>query len=38
MNCENCKLRKYYANVFDIHFDEKDCPVKCMFKKEGANQ
>lgn len=25
----DCEIGKYYAKVFDIHFDCKDCPVKC---------
>ena len=28
MKCENCKLRKYYATIWDMHFDELDCPFK----------
>lgn len=33
MDCENCKLRKYYARTWDIHFDYLDCPYKekCKF-------
>lgn len=26
--CKNCKLRKYYAKVFDVHFDYRDCPFR----------
>ena len=28
MNCKNCRLRKYFAKVWDIHFDYIDCPYK----------
>lgn len=32
MTCKDCPIRKYYAKVFDIHFDYKDCPCKCEKK------
>ena len=31
MNCKDCEIRKYYAKMFDIHFDDKDCPCKCPY-------
>lgn len=37
MTCDDCELRKYYARVFDIHFDEKDCICKCPYRKRGNN-
>lgn len=33
MTCEDCPIRKYYAKVFDIHFDEKDCICECPYEK-----
>lgn len=35
MNCKDCELRKYYARVFDMHFDYMDCPFKCVKGGEG---
>ena len=37
MDCENCKLREYYARVWDIHFDYLDCPfdyLDCPYKEK----
>ena len=32
--CKNCKARKSCAKVFDMHFDNKDCPFsKCEIRK-----
>ena len=32
--CENCKVRKWFVNMFDVHFDGIDCPCKCDQKTE----
>lgn len=29
--CEKCEIRKFYAKVFDIHFDHIDCFYECPF-------
>ena len=26
--CDTCTVREVYAKVFDMHFDERDCPYK----------
>lgn len=36
MDCENCKLREYYARIWDIHFDYLDCPYKEKCKYSEA--
>mgnify|MGYP003323770263 CR=1 FL=1 len=38
MTCRNCPIRKYYAKMFDIHFDEKDCGLKCPEKEGEKNE
>lgn len=30
--CHRCKRRKYFARVYDAHFDWRDCPLKCHKK------
>lgn len=28
--CDNCKVKKFYAKRFDLHwFGEDDCPYEC---------
>lgn len=41
--CLKCKRRKYFARVFDIQFDWKNCTLKCNKKcadrlKENCNK
>lgn len=38
MNCKDCAFRKWYAIVFDIHFDYKDCPRSENCAKGGDDQ
>lgn len=38
MNCKDCELRKYYAKAFDIHFDKKDCGLKCPVTEGGKDE
>ena len=33
MICKDCPIRQYYAKMFDIHFDEKNCIYKCPYKE-----
>lgn len=35
MECEHCPIKKYYAKMFDIHFDEKDCICECPYKERS---
>ena len=37
-NCESCELRKYYAKSYDIHFDGRDCPIKCKIKQKNKSR
>ena len=35
--CEKCKVRKWFASCFDVHFYGSDCPYKCeKFEQEKA--
>ena len=36
--CENCKARKWFASMFDVHFDGIDCPCKCDTKPDGGEK
>lgn len=36
MNCKYCEAREYFARIFGIHFDYKDCPYRTRCKKGGA--
>ena len=37
-NCESCDIRKYFAKSYDIHFDERDCPIKCERKQKNKSK
>ena len=41
-SCLVCPIRKYYAKVYDMHFDYKDCPARCPYdpieKKEKKDE
>lgn len=34
----DCPTRKYFALVYDMHFDCADCPCKADCEREAANE